>query len=121
MTLERIVSETGRREAVLIFSTSTMPEGFSYARVQSVVIEKSTVTGYRIPTSALRMVDGKEGVYILYGSTVYFRRVEVIFESDGYFIVAERDLSREDASEYLGHSDTVISRGKDLYDGKIIE
>ncbi len=121
MTLERSVTESGSDEAVLVFSCATLPEGFNYLRCQSVVIEKKGVSGYRIPTSALRMVDGREGVYILYGSTVHFRRVEVILEKDGYFIVAERDITREDASEFLGVSDTVITRGKDLYDGKIIE
>lgn len=120
MTLERIVSETGNDNAVLVFSTTEMPVGFSYARSQSVTIEKSIVTGYSIPTSALRMVDGKEGVYILYGSTVYFRLVDVIYESDGYFIVKERDPVSKDADKYLGPSDVVISRGKELYDGKII-
>ena len=120
MTLERSVSESGSDDAVLVFSTTKLPSGFNYLRNQGVTIEKKGVSGYRIPTSALRMVDGREGVYILYGSTVYFRRVEVILEKDGYFIVAERDMSREDASEFLGVSDTVITRGKDLYDGKII-
>lgn len=121
MTLERSVTETGSSDGVLVFSATELPEDFNYLRNQNVVIEKSGVTGYRIPVSALRMVDGKQGVYILYGSTVYFRRVEVLFEKDGYFIVAERDLSREDASDYLGTYDMVIVRGKDLYDGKIIE
>ena len=120
MTLERSVTESGSDDVVLVFSCTDLPEGFNYLRCQSVVIEKKGVSGYRIPTSALRMVDGREGVYILYGSTVYFRRVEVILEKDGYFIVAERDMTREDAAEFLGVSDTVITRGKDLYDGKII-
>lgn len=121
MTLERSVIENGEPGGVLVFSATDMPEDFNYLRSQTVVIKKNGVTGYRIPVSALRIVDGERGVYILYGSTVYFRKVAVLLEKDGYFIVAERDPSREDAAEYLGVADTVITRGKDLYDGKIIE
>ncbi len=120
MTLERTVSENGKAGGVLVFSATDMPEDFNYMRTQSVTVERNSVTGYRVPVSAVRIVDGKQGVYILYGSTVYFRRVDVLIEKDGYFIVAERDPSREDAAEYLGVADTVITRGKDLFDGKII-
>ena len=63
---------------------------------------------------ALKMVDGKLGVYVKYGSTVEFRAVDVIYETDDYVI------SRNDASnsETLKLYDEIITEGKELYVGK---
>jgi len=61
------------------------------------------------------------GVYILVGSTVDFRYIDVIGEFDGYYLVAPRDI--ENDPEYytkLGLYDNVIVSGKDLFVGKMI-
>ena len=49
-----------------------------------------------------------------------FRKIEPLFEYDGYFIVKERDESAEDKADWLAQNDFVIVKGKDLYDGKIV-
>ena len=61
MDLERLVldlddhDEDGdRAEALLIFSTSEMPRGFTYSRTQDVSIEYASYHGYRIPLSSVR-------------------------------------------------------------------
>ena len=58
---------------------------------------------------------------MLNASVVYFRRVEILAECDGYYIVAECDKSRENYKEYLDLNDLMIVSGEGLYDGKIIE
>ena len=79
-------------------------------------------TGYKVPASAIRVIDGVQGVYILSGSTVRFKKIIPLAEIDGYFIVEEQDTMSEDSlSNYLGYCDLVITSGKDLYDGKVIE
>lgn len=120
MYLYRILSDIGSDTAVLVFRTDVLPEGFSYLRSQTVQIVKSSFTGYRVPVSAVRIVDGVKGVYILRGSKVSFRKVETLFEYDGYFIVKERDEDAEDKASWLAKNDFVIVKGKDLYDGKIV-
>lgn len=96
MLLERLVldlddhdADGDRAEALLVFSTREMPKGFSYYRIQDVSIEFAAHKGYRIPISALRYYDGMTGVYVLNGGYVFFRRVEVIYEGNGYFIAAD--------------------------------
>lgn len=120
MYLYRVLSDIGSDTAVLIFRTDVLPAGFSYLRNQTVQIVKSSFTGYRVPVSAVRIVDGVKGVYILRGSKVQFRKIETLFEYDGYFIVKERDESAEDKASWLAKNDFVIVKGKDLYDGKIV-
>jgi hypothetical protein len=65
----------------------------------------------------LRTVDGVEGVYIFKDSTVYFRRIEILYRGDGYCVVAEQN-GRED---YLALYDLLVTSGEDLYDGRVFQ
>ena len=78
-----------------------MPEGFDYTRYQTFKLDVSMIEGYRVPREALvTLVDKKTGeekvgVYILDASVVHFRRVEIIAEGNGYYIVTKFDKSKE--------------------------
>lgn len=96
MYLERTVldlddhdSDGDRAEALLIFSSSEMPQGFVWRRTQDVSVEYASHHGYRIPLSAVRYYDGMTGVYTLGGGYVLFRQIKVIYEGDGYCIAAD--------------------------------
>lgn len=126
MTLEKIGDGNGE-STLLVFSCSTMPEGFDYTRYQSFKLDISTIEGYRVPMEALqRVVDeetGEEkiGVYILNASVVQFRRIEIIAESNGYYIVAKLDKSKENYLEYLNLNDFIILDTDGMYDGKTLK
>ncbi len=120
MTLYRIVSAKDSEDAILIFSTDIMPAGFNYLRKQTVEIVETDYSGYRIPTSSVRMVEGVQGVYVLDGRKVKFKEIVPLLEKDGYFIVEEKDSSDEGQAGRLELYDKVIVQGKGLYDGKII-
>ena len=119
MALIRADSAAG----VLVFSCGVMPEGFDYARVQSVKLVMGQTAGYRVPLQALHTQQGLDGVYVLSGSQVIFRRVTVLHRGDGYAVVAERDYTTENYTEFLNLNDQIIvslSDGK-LYDGRILD
>ena len=126
VTLEKIGESNGEK-TLLVFSCSTMPEGFDYTRYQSFKLDISTIEGYRVPLEALqRVVDdetGEEkiGVYILNASVVQFRRVEIIAEGNGYYIVAKLDKSKENYHEYLDLNDLIILDTDGMYDGKTLK
>ncbi len=120
MYLYRILADVDSETAVLIFRTGVLPQDFNYLRNQTAQVVQSSYTGYRIPASAVRIVGGKEGVFILRGSQICFRRIEPIYEYDGYIIVKERDESAADRADWLAKNDFVITKGKDLYDGKVV-
>ncbi len=122
MTLEKIVLENESDNAVLVFKSNYMPTGFKYLRKQNIQVVEESYTGYKIPANAVRVVDGVRGVYILSGNTVSFKEIDVLTETDGYFIVKEQPTYLEDEFYYkkLGLYDNVIISGKNLYDGKII-
>ena len=119
MILDRMILQADDDRVVLVFRTNTIPEHFSFLRRQTVQIVTETWEGYKIPLSAVRIVDGVQGVYILEGYIVEFRRIEPMCEIDGYFICRENNGSEEDA-DMLEMYDHIIINGKNLYSGKII-
>lgn len=122
MTLEKVVVEKESGRAVLVFKSNYMPSGFKYLRKQNVQVIEESYTGYKISAKAVRVVDGVRGVYVLSGNTVSFKEIDVLAETDGYFIVKEQPTYLEDEFYYkkLGLYDNVIISGKNLYNGKII-
>ena len=74
---------------ILLFSSSVMPDGFSFQRCQKVRIDAGTVSGYRVPVSAVHRYEGMTGVFTMHGGYVYFRKINVISEGEGYYLVSE--------------------------------
>ena len=124
-TLEKI-GESNGEETMLVFSCLNMPDGFDFTRYQSFKLDISSIEGYRVPKEALVSVVDKEtgenkvGVYIINASVVYFRRVDIIAESEGYYIVAKLDKSKENYREYLALNDLIVLETKGMFDGKVL-
>ncbi|MDD6312937.1 MAG: HlyD family efflux transporter periplasmic adaptor subunit [Firmicutes bacterium] len=120
-TLYKKIASTDSDEVVLVFSTNYMTEDFNYVREQTVEVIRNEYTGLRILKTALRKIDDTEGVYVLQGNTVVFKKVDRIYENEGYYLVDTKSPGEEGASKYLSMYDSVITGGKNLYEGKIIE
>ena len=116
MTCQRVMKHTDGR-VVAIFASADHPAELRYLRSQRVEITVESNEGYYVPESALRTVDGVEGVYIFKDSTVYFRRIEVLYRGDGYCIAAEQN-GREG---YLALYDLLVTSGENLYDGRVFQ
>ncbi len=122
----RIITESRGSEAIVVFSCEKMPRNFDYTRKQPVEISAAEFTGYEIPTGAIRVVDGVEGVYILDEVTIRFRRIRTIYTMDGAVIcvgdVSDDQTSDETEGEYswIRQNDIVIVGGRDLEAGKVI-
>ena len=123
MKLEKIATERATDRSVLIFSCGDMPEGFSYKRSQIVTVSTGKTEGFRIPTTALRVLDGIKGVYTLDGSTVKFKRIHIAQnDTDGYYVAACEDIENAPGSDkygYLRLHDSIIVSGKDLKHGMV--
>ncbi len=118
MRLER-KNSTGD-ETLLVFSAKEMQSGFDFSREQKVTVTADTVSGYRVPSSALRMVDGVVGVYIRSGNTIKFRVCDVIYESGTYALI---NTETEGVTLYASDEDSendLYCKGLSLYDNVII-
>lgn len=126
MKLERIcIDEADVNSAFMLFSSFDLSPAADFARMQNVRIKLDSRTGYKIPKESLREVNGEEGVYILVGNIVEFRRVTLIGRGNGYYIVNtyEADLAEDISHDvpYLNVNDLIITSGNDLYDGKHLD
>ncbi len=139
LTIERFVpDETG---VLLVFSSQDMPSGFAFSRKLRVETVARTATGYRIPDEALvtlrseKTGESVNGVYILAGGVVEFRKVHIQVQRDGYAIAAtyeemqalldgmtdeEYAAATADGWSYLRLNDNIITGGNELYEGKMI-
>lgn len=117
VVLEKINTSSNENSAVMIFSCQQMNSELAAMRKGAFTIINSTYSGLKIPTKALRVQDGKTGVFVRSGMTVKFVGVNVVYRTDEY-IICEQEVSNDTV---LRLYDDVIVKGKRLYDGKIIE
>lgn len=118
--LYRVITEPNSDRVVLIFKNGIITESFNFLRRQTVEIVQSSYSGYRVPITAVRIVNDQKGVFVLSGSIVKFREIEPLFEKNGYLIVKEKDITNPDHKNRLGLYEMIITKGKDYYDGQII-
>lgn len=126
LTFEKAVhSDSAGNSGFLVFSCKQMPEGFEFLRAQNVSVQISSKTGYRVPVEAVFSEGAKNFVYILNGNIVEKRRITVIGNGDGYYIVNtyENNISEggiDSEIPYLSVNEWIITSGSNLYDGKLL-
>lgn len=113
------VKENNGGTLSLVLKGDTMNSELANLRIETVNINVKTHRGYRVNNSALRQNGDELGVYILYGNSVCFRKVDVSYYGNG-FVVIEPDENLEQKPKTLKQYDKVITKGRNLYDGKII-
>ncbi len=114
------ILEGGERFAIIL-TTREMPVGFDFSRTQTVRFLTAEYTGFQIPVSAVRIVDGITGVYVLDGSTVAFRPIYSLIVTDGYYI-AETNPNADppEGYQWLAQHENLITEGRALYHGKVL-
>lgn len=104
-------------DVIAIFSFKDTDGELALVRNLSITIVLERYNGIKLPNRAIRMVDEKLGVYVVYAGIIKFKPVNVLYSTDT-FTVCEIDKTGE--SNSLRLYDEVIDKGKNLYDGKTI-
>ncbi len=117
MTLESMIADGDR--VICVFYCNRTPDNFSFERCQSVKIEVSSASGIYVPRSALTRLNGVRGVYVLRGSVVHFRSVQIVYEGEDYCLVSE-SFEGEGGYYALDTNELIITEGKNLFDGRIL-
>jgi len=122
MQVERVINDTDSDNSIVVFSSEKMPLNFDYTRMQPVSIAVKDYTGFKIPVSAVRVIDGYQGVYVKNEVTIEFRRVNVIYEDNGYMICTGNPNADSENEEYgwIERNDIVVVSGTELYSGKVV-
>ena len=106
MTLEKICP--GGDTGIAVFRTDKTPDGFDFARMQSYELLENEYTGFKVPKSAVRIIDGQTGVYVLTGEVVHFRKIEIMTEYESnYLVVMDHTETEETEAETNSDNDGV--------------
>lgn len=120
-TVIDIKQEKNNERAVILLACDYVSGSLLELRRASVAIDLSRHTGLRVNASALRFVDDKRGVYILdRNNTVRFKELDPIYEEPGFVLTRLRQPDSLE-TEYVRLFDQIITKGTDLYDGKVIQ
>ena len=103
-------------QGIVILYCDYVTAGLTGLRGQTAQLNFSSYSGLLVNSRAVRFEDGEQGVYVKKGSQIKFRRLNVIFEGNGYVI---SKIDETDGSMLQAHEEVVVE-GRDLYDGKPI-
>lgn len=110
------IGDRSDKETVVVFSCDEMNESLSDFRIEKIEIITDEYSGFKISNSSIRTLDGVQGVYIVRGNLMGFRKIKIIHTTDDYSIVE----NPENSSGYIKLYDKVVTEGVDLYDNKLI-
>lgn len=126
------------QNALVILKCDYMDGGLLEARQEPVEIGMGTYSGLRVSKRAIhddyvtkttydendkphKEQKKVQGVYVLYGSEVQFKQIDILYSTKDYVIC---NTNPEDKVLFNGETvslyDKVIVKGDDLYDGKVI-
>lgn len=112
-------------ERLAILRFTGMPLGFDYTRIQNVKLHYGSIEGLRVPSSAMRYIDGRTCVYTVYGGQIFLRTADIVARSGEwcYISPSSAQLELEDESVIVGlkQNDFVVTRARDLHHLKIVE
>jgi len=118
-TVSKVESALDGKEHLVILDCNIMDSNITQLRVEDVEIVLSVVTGIQVPKKAVRYENDQMGVYEKIGQKLYFRKIDLLYETEDYVISKIRD-EEDTKHEYVHVYDDVVVKGKDLYDEKPI-
>ncbi len=107
------INVDGSGSAAVVLRCSRIDGTLLNLRREEVEIIFNTVEGFRIPADAVREENGKKGVYILRSNTVSFREINILWASEDTVITGGE-------GNQVRRYDQIITKGKNLYDGKAV-
>lgn len=116
MTVEELRRDVDAGEYLVILEGDLIDSYLLTSRVQACELIINTYTGLRVPKSAIRYEDGEPGVYVVLVDKMYFRRINVVYET-AEFVVSAEDWTPDEGTA-LKLYDTVIVEGVGLYNQK---
>ena len=115
--VERIGQKLGD-EVVVILSSSDKSQTLLSLRKQAVNIVLTSYQGLKVPKGALRVdSEGQQGVYVVVGLYIEFKPVDILYESEDYYVVA---TDPSDINSLLENDEMVVT-GKDISNKKVIK
>ena len=116
-TIETINLSETKDSAIVVLACQTMNGQFATVRSAPLTIVTDEYEGIRISNNAIHYSDGVPGVYIVQGSIVKFKPIEIVYRTDTFTLCKKSEDGNHNSIVLY---DEVIEKGKNLYDGKFI-
>ncbi len=113
------ITDTDRNDgtAVYVFECDRLTSDVVEGRTAQFKLVINSYGGIRVPREAIRYNEKDErGVFVVSSGKLNFRKINVVYWGDDYII-----CSRETDDDFLKLYDKIVTEGKDLYDGKVVE
>ena len=114
-TVVAMNKENGINFAVVL-KCDYMSSDLAEMRICNIEIVADSITGVKIDTKNIHIINGVKGAYVLMGNTAKFKKIDVVYAGDSFIISKLDTADRKSLQVY----DEVILRSDNLYDGKII-
>ena len=111
------VSENSN-SAIVVLSCQTMNGQFAAIRSAPITIVTEEYEGIRVSNKAVHYSEGVAGVYVVQGSIVKFKPIEIVHRTDNFTLCKK---SEDGNTNSIVLYDEVVEKGRDLYDGKFID
>ena len=109
-------SELGVEQTVLVLQSSQLDADITSMRLEDIEIRYNSYSGFKVPSSAIHIDEnGKKCVYALVANQVSQREGEIIYSTKDYSVFAYDPNNSKSIRFY----DQIITKGKDLHDGKV--
>ena len=115
MRVERISRAEGDN-CLLVLSSDQYIQNAVTTRRQSADLIFDTKSGLRVPKTAIYVVDGESGVYVLEGAEARFKPVTILYDNGESFVVALDKSSTKN----LWPEDEIILTTEELFEGKVM-
>ena len=119
----RSISAAQNGEVAVVFECTSLAAEYIENRFDTISLCVTEHNGLAVPVSAVRNLNGMDGVYVLERGVLEFRRIQVLAVNNGYYIVSETEDAEADATlpPYPSVNDVVIVTGDGLYEGMVID
>lgn len=115
-TVLSISKEDGGTCAVVFSTKYALSETMAMRHATAEIIFSQS-NGLKVPVSAMHVDDdGNSFVYCLTAKTVEMKHVEILTSNDEYYLVKQ-----DTSASALHEGDTLITAGKNLFDGKVLD
>lgn len=115
-----IILSNGDERGVVLLESDYISGELAGLRKADASIRFDQVSGLRVNVASLRFQGDKRGVYVVEKNVVRFKLIDPVYE-DANYVLSRINYVDSGDSEHLCMYDQIITKGNDLYDGKVIQ
>lgn len=119
------INRSDKKEVAVLLKCTNMDKDYVSLRKEQAIISFNKYTGFKIDADAVDSdADGQTGVYVYAGNTAVFKPIVITFATDDYVLAVSPESYKDNQKlrdrRKLKAYDQVITKRRNIYDGKII-